>query len=118
MQTLQTGNAGHALHWEMYGVETVLSFSAMTTADGFQMTLERDHAPVITGRAADPAVLFRVSADLRQRLNQLGYESQPQTCPVVALCGGLAWGPASPLDASLITPLCGTAHRASCEAAC
>lgn len=102
MQTLQA----HALSWEMYGVETIVSFSATATDDGFHVTLERDNAPLITGKASDSAMLLRVSKDLRQRLNHLGYVSQPEVSERRTRPGGLCWGPAAPLDASLITTLC------------
>jgi hypothetical protein len=89
----------------MYGVDTTMSFSAQTDGEGFQITLARDNAALISGMAADMTMLFRMSQDLRNRLNDLGYKSQPQTSRLAGLAGGLCWGPASPLDASLIGPL-------------
>lgn len=95
----------HALRWEMYGVETIVSFSATATENGFHMTLERDNAPIISATAADSTMLFRVSKDLRNRLNHLGFGSQPDVRRAAGLRGGVCWGPAEPLDASLIFPI-------------
>jgi len=101
---MQTAHTANVLQWEMYGVETVLSFSAMTTGNGFEMTLERDNARVLNARAADVATLFRVSSELRQRLNHLGYGVQPQARRAT-IPGGVCWGPTSLLDASLVRSL-------------
>lgn len=93
------------MQWQMYGPGTVMAFSAVADTEGIRVMLERDFAPVISGDAADTAALLRVSQDLRAQLFERGYTATPLAGRAAILGGGPCWGPAAPLDCSLIESL-------------
>ena len=103
--------SSHVLDWQMYGPHTALAFSASLDANGYRVTLTREETVLFSGALDDSATLFRVSADIRERLQQLGYRphSLPQTAPVLA--GGPCWGPAAPIHSSLVSAALGRQLR-------
>ena len=106
MQALNT-----MMHWEMYAPGTAIVFSAVADDSGIRVMLKRDERPILTGAAADTTSLFRVSQELRAQLQGLGYLSKPPADRISALEGGPCWGPAAPLQASLIETLLQAAPR-------
>ena len=96
--------SAHVLQWNMYGPGTEFAFFAEVARDGYRVTLARDRAPIVIGRASDNAMLFRISQDLRSQLQRLGYEALPQRASVLA-GGGLCWGPGAPVHSSLLDSL-------------
>lgn len=93
------------MQWEMYAPGTAVAFSAIADESGIRIVLERDKAPVLTGAAADTAMLFRMSKDLRDQLGLAGYMAKPLAEDAALMGGGPCWGPASPLCSSLIDSL-------------
>jgi hypothetical protein len=93
------------MQWQMYAPGTVMAFSAIADTKGIRVMLERDCAPVISADAADTTVLLRVSKELRTQLLQRGFTATPLAERAAVLGGGPCWGPAAPLDCSLIESL-------------
>ncbi|HET7697051.1 MAG TPA: hypothetical protein VFK57_15170 [Vicinamibacterales bacterium] len=101
------------MQWEMYAPGTAIAFSAVADDSGIRVTLQRDQMPVLTGAAADTTMLLRLSQQLRAQLQGLGYASKPPAGRLSALEGGPCWGPAAPLNSSLIETLLRAAPRAA-----
>jgi hypothetical protein len=99
------------MQWEMYAPGTAIAFSAVAEGQGIRVTLERDNTAILTGAAADTTMLLRVSQDLRTQLQGLGYVVKRPADRLSALEGGPCWGPAAPLQSSLIETLLQAARR-------
>jgi hypothetical protein len=112
MQALNT-----MMQWEMYAPGTAIAFSAVADDAGIRVTLQRDNENILTGAAADTTMLFRVSQELRAQLQGLGYVAKPPAGRMTALEGGPCWGPAAPLQSSLIETLLQPGARAAMSSA-
>ena len=99
------------MQWEMYAPGTAIAFSAVDDGSGIRVMLQRDHTPILSGAAADTTTLLRVSQELRAQLMGLGYVSKPPADRSSVLEGGPCWGPAAPLQSSLIDTLLQAAPR-------
>ena len=93
------------MQWEMYAPGTAIAFCAFAEERGIRVTLQRDSTPILSGAAADTTLLLRLSQKLRAQLQELGYVATPPTGARSALEGGPCWGPAAPLQSSLIDTL-------------
>ena len=100
------------MQWEMYAPGTAIAFSAVAEETGIRVVLQRDNENILTGAAADTTTLLRVSQELRAQLQGLGYAAKPPAERRSALGGGPCWGPATPLQSSLIETLLNCAPRA------
>ena len=105
------------MQWEMYGPGTAIAFCAVAEDSGIRVTVERDHTPLLTAAAADTTMLLRVSQELRAQLMGLGYLSKPPADRRSALEGGPCWGPAAPLQSSLIETFLAAAPRQAISSA-
>ena len=95
------------LRWEMHSADhTVVTFSAIVDRGAFTLILAREQTPILSGVAADAPALFRMSHDLRGRLQRAGFESRPSAVRSgPPRGGGICWGPGAPLPISLLLPL-------------
>jgi hypothetical protein len=105
------------MQWEMYAPGTAIAFSAVPEGQGIRVTLERDNAAILSGAAADTTMLLRVSQELRAQLQGLGYVAKRPADRLSALEGGPCWGPAAPLQSSLIETLLRAGRTAAAPAA-
>jgi hypothetical protein len=105
------------MQWEMYAPGTAIAFSAVAEDSGIRVTLERDNERLLTGAASDTATLLRVSQELRAQLRGLGYVAKPPADRGSALEGGPCWGPAAPLQSSLIETLLQAGSRTAMSSA-
>ena len=105
------------MQWEMYAPGTAIAFSAIAEETGIRVVLQRDNEQILTGAAADTTMLLRVSQQLRAQLQGLGYVSKPPAERLSVLEGGPCWGPAAPLQSSLIETLLNPASRAAMSSA-
>jgi hypothetical protein len=94
------------LQWQMHSGDTFISFAAQRTEIGYGMVVKRDHdALLISDTAADGAALLEKSQSLRAVLREMGYSPKPGAFRSSHLPGGLCWGPATPLNASVLQAL-------------
>ena len=93
------------LRWELYGRGTALEFLAVRGAGGFELLIKRDDDVVLSTRAADADTVLRKSSELRERLQQLGFEAKPTALRTSHLSGGVCWGPAAPIQSSIVDAL-------------
>ena len=94
------------LHWAMHGGGTFISFAARRVEHGYGMVLTGDDdALLISDTAADGASLLEKSQNLRAALREIGYSPTPTASRTSHLPGGVCWGPAAPLKASVLQAL-------------
>jgi hypothetical protein len=95
----------HVLQWEMHAGGTYISFIAERSEQGYGLTVKRDDAVVMSDVARDGTVLFRKSQELRAALHEIGYTAKPPAVRTSQLLGGICWGPAAPLNLSIVNAL-------------
>lgn len=95
----------HVLQWEMHADGTCISFVAQRSDEGYGLVVKRDDAVVISDVATDGTALFRKSHELRAALHEIGYAPKPPAIRTSQLRGGICWGPAAPLNLSIIDAL-------------
>ena len=100
-------NTQHALQWEMYGRGTAVEFQALRAPSGFELLVRRDNDVLLRTLAADAHAVLRKSSDLRSRLQELGFAAKPTAPRTSHLTGGVCWGPAAPLQSSIVDALIG-----------
>jgi len=93
------------LEWEMHGVSTEVRIMAARARRGYDIVVEKDGDTVLTDVAPDGTALLRTSQELRARLQQLGYVPKPVPWRAPHLTGGVCWGPARPLEGSVVEAL-------------
>ena len=93
------------LQWEMYGRGTAVAFSAYREESGFEIVLRRDDELLVTTRVAESQALLKQSSDLREYLQRLGFAPKPSEPRASHLTGGVCWGPAAPLQSSIVSAL-------------
>jgi hypothetical protein len=95
----------HALQWEMHGDGTYVSFIAQRSEEGYGLVVKRDDTVVISDVATNATALFRKSQGVRAALQAIGYAPKPAASRTSQLLGGICWGPAAPLNLSIIDAL-------------
>lgn len=95
----------HVLQWEMHASGTHISFIAQRSEQGYGLLVKRDDAVVMSDIASDGTVLLRKSQELRARLHEIGYAPKPPAARTSQLVGGICWGPAAPLNLSIVAAL-------------
>jgi hypothetical protein len=90
-----------ALQWDMYGRGSTVAFNAHRVAGGYDMTVTRDAQLLIRAHADNQATLLMRSSALRERLQSIGFVPQPDA-QATQVGGGLCWGPAAPIESSLV----------------
>ena len=95
-------NTAAVLEWELHGPGSHITFSASRDDDGYDLVMKRDDAVVLADVAADSDSLLQKSSRLRSHLQQLGYAAKPAATGEWQLAGGVCWGPAQPMDSSLL----------------
>lgn len=93
------------MHWQMYHRGSVVEFRAVREPFGCELQIVRDEQVLATDIAPDTATLLRKSSELRERLQQLGFAVKPDPLRASQLVGGPCWGPAAPLQSSLVEAL-------------
>jgi hypothetical protein len=87
----------------MHGADTFVSFRARRTERGFGVFVTRDgDTLLISDTAADGAALFRRSQDLRAAFRDIGFTSTQAARRASHLNGGVCWGPAAPVAATVL----------------
>jgi hypothetical protein len=97
--------AEHVLEWNMHAPGTSLHFTARRAADAYQVTINKDDAVLVTYDVADAGRLLQKSQELREQLQRLGYSRTPMPVRVPHASGGICWGPAQPLETSIVAVL-------------
>lgn len=100
-----TMHSDHILRWELYGRETAVEFLAVRGVGGFELLVKKDDSVVLSTLAGDTDTLLRQSSELRGRLLQLGFECKPRGARSSHLTGGVCWGPAAPIQSSIVDAL-------------
>jgi hypothetical protein len=100
MEILQT--AAPVLQWEMYGPGSAVEFSALRNDEGYGLIVRRDHELLVSCAVSDVSGMLLKSSHLRERLQQLGFAAMPLGDYESQLGGGVSWGPAAPLDSSVV----------------
>lgn len=93
------------IQWEMYHRGSVVEFRGVREPNGYELQIVRDEQVLATDVAPDAATLLRKSSELRERLQQLGFGAKPDPVRASQLVGGPCWGPATPLQSSLLEAL-------------
>jgi hypothetical protein len=101
---LSTGgmNTDHVLEWDMHAPGTSLHFAARRAADAYEVVINKDDAVLMTYDVADGGSLLRKSHEMRQQLQRLGYSTTPMPVRAPHASGGICWGPAQPLESSVM----------------
>lgn len=95
----------NALQWEMYGSGTAVEFQALRGTTGFELLVRRDNDVLLTTQAPDAHAVLRKSSELRGRLQELGFQPKPTAARTSHLTGGVCWGPAAPIQSSIVDAL-------------
>jgi hypothetical protein len=95
----------HVLQWEMHASGTHISFIAQRSGEGYGLLVKRDDAVLMSDIASDGTVLFRKSQELRAALHGIGFAPKPLAARTSQLQGGICWGPAAPLNMSIVNAL-------------
>jgi hypothetical protein len=98
-------NADHVLQWDMHAPGTRLHFAARRAADAYQVIINKDDAVLMTYDVADGGSLLRKSQEIREQLQRLGYSRTPTAVRAPHASGGICWGPAQPLESSIMSIL-------------
>ena len=98
-------NVTSVMQWEMYGPGSTIEFCGVQRQDGYGIRVMRDRVPVLMAEAENIEGLLRRSSQLREHLQQVGYAVRPLASRASQFGGGLCWGPAAPLDSSLLQSL-------------
>ena len=90
------------MQWEMYAAGTTLQFRGLRDDGGFGIEVSRDDMTVFVAGAESLDGVLHYSTELRDRLQLRGYAVRPLASRVAQLTAGPCWGPAAPLDSSLL----------------
>lgn len=99
MQNLQSAPV---LQWEMYGLGSAVQFSALRDEEGYGLVVKRDKKLLVRCAVSDVSGMLLKSSHLREHLQKLGFATMPTESYDSELGGGLTWGPAAPLDSSVV----------------
>jgi hypothetical protein len=91
------------MQWEMYGPGSIIQFCGVRSEDGYGVRISRDDTAVFAADAASGASVMTYSTQLREHLQGRGFSPKPLAARSPQMAGGPCWGPAAPLDASLLS---------------
>ena len=88
--------------WQMYGPGSAVEFSASRNEAGYGLVVTRNQELLVSCAVSDVPAMFLKSSHLREHLQRLGFAATPAGEFESQLGGGVSWGPASPLDSSVV----------------
>lgn len=91
------------MQWEMYGPGSTIQFCGVRDAEGYGVRITRDETMLLAAGKASASTLLSYSTRLREHLQRHGYAVKPLAARDTQYPAGPCWGPATPLDASLLS---------------
>jgi hypothetical protein len=95
----------NVFEWGMHAPGTSLQFAARRNENAYEVVIQHDETVVMTYRVPDGGTVLRKSQELRSQLQRLGYSPKPRALREPAFSGGPCWGPAQPLESSILQVL-------------
>ena len=95
------------LRWDMYGAGTAVAFRAMRLDDRYELSVSRGEDLLAMSHTEDGETMLRRSSALRECLREIGFAPKPDGQRTSHLSGGVCWGPAAPIQSSVVHALLG-----------